>query len=181
MAINDESWCFLLALNKLLNKWSSCRWFEMPQCSCDLTVLCHQYIPCRRPDCGNLILSCLFVSLDHMELMDKLFVVWSGQLAYPRLSQENIPRKYTMFIKYKEYQTIYFVLMCSIFFLQMYVIIYLSVGSPLILFSGQLRNILIEISECFFMDYACVDFSKTPARWPEPYTPVWELPGWSQD
>ena len=29
----------VVELTKLLNKWWSCRWFEMPRCSCDITVM----------------------------------------------------------------------------------------------------------------------------------------------
>ena len=35
-----ELWCFVnSSLNRLLNKQSSCRWFELPWRSCDLTVM----------------------------------------------------------------------------------------------------------------------------------------------
>ena len=41
---NAELWCFLaFCLNKLLNKQSSCQWFEMPWCSCDITVMCTHF------------------------------------------------------------------------------------------------------------------------------------------
>ena len=41
---NTELWCFfVLSLNKLLNKQSSCWWFERPWSSCDISVTdgCH--------------------------------------------------------------------------------------------------------------------------------------------
>ena len=30
---------FVIHLNKLLNRQSSCQWFQMPWCSCDITVM----------------------------------------------------------------------------------------------------------------------------------------------
>ena len=34
---------FDVSLNTLLNKWSSGQWFEMHQCSCDVTIITAKY------------------------------------------------------------------------------------------------------------------------------------------